>query len=150
MIRLLIYLSSNYRLDNLQASFLLSRLPLVGAKIDIKRQLADVYLEYLVARISVLINNPKKSNYYCLQTLMPSSFRESVIDRCSYYGIEARIRHDFLLPDFPIFKHQSSYIGDFPVARSLLQNILCLPLHEHMTTEDVYYVCDVVNKTITN
>lgn len=135
-------LSNNCRLDSLQASFLSVRLDYVREKIERRSQLVDQYKRLLPWQIKVLeADLGCKENHYVLQTFSKS--RDQLLEYLNSNGIEARIRHNFLIYDHPIF---GEYSPDDLVERKFLDEILCLPLHENLSFEDVNFICSKVNE----
>lgn len=135
-------LSNNCRLDSLQASFLSIRLDYVKQKIERRSQLVAHYKRLLPFQVKVLeADMGYRENHYVLQTFAKN--RDQLREFLNANKIEARIRHNFLIYDHPIFREFDP--GQL-VERKFLDEILCLPLHEHLSLNDVEFICSKVNE----
>lgn len=135
-------LSHNCRLDSIQASFLNIRMRYIESKIRRRMELFELYEESLPNFVKLV--RPRSgclSNYYVMQGLFPE--RDSLKQYLEEMRVETKIRHPFLLQDHPVIRECSK--GDTPVARSMLDKILCLPMHDHLTDDEVYYVSELIN-----
>jgi aminotransferase EvaB len=133
-------LSHNCRLDSLQASILSIRLARFGHKMSFRQKIFEHYQSQLPQQISLVApRNGTQQSYYVLQALAPD--REKFMSYLSHWGIETRVRHPFLISDHPIFA-DSRCDFDVESARKTLGQIVCLPFHDNLSSEDVTYVCD--------
>ena len=131
-------LSYNCRIDALQAKLLLVRMKYHEKKQNQRREIAKVYLMYcnmLGNYVQPVCQDVYKSNHYNYQILAKD--RDQLITYMASHAIETRVRHIPLITDHPIFLKYSSSL---PVASSLIDNILCLPMHHNMSIDDAHYV----------
>ena len=131
-------LSHNCRLDALQASLLMVRLKYLNAKIARRREIFSMYQDAFSGLLRSVTLSGFSSNHYCYQTI--SDCRDDLKKWLEDRGVEVRIRHDFLIPDHPVFHGVDSRI---PLARSLVSKTLCLPMHENLSDEQIAHVVSV-------
>lgn len=139
----------NSRLDGLQAAILDVKLKYLDKWNERRRAIASMYdtcLEDIVITPSVL---PEVKHVYHLYVIRIRS-RERVKEILAEKGIATGIHYPVPLP----FQKAYSYLGhkpaDFPVAYSIKDEILSLPIYGDMTDKQVEYVIaslkDIVNK----
>ncbi len=141
-----IYKGNNSRLDELQAAFLRTKLPLLEKMNEERRRIAELYLEG--------IKNPLVDLPYVIEDAVPV---------WHIFGIRCKRRNELetYLNDagigtnkhYPIPMHlQECYKdlgykeGDFPIAEEISKTELSLPMYYGMTDEEVNYVIDKVNE----
>jgi len=141
---------TNSRLDGLQAAILDVKLKHLDKWIERRRTIAKMYdtdLKDIVITPSVL---PDVKHVYHLYVIRTKN-RDRVKELLAGKGIATGIHYPIPLP----FLNAYSYLGhkpaDFPVACSMKDEILSLPIHGDMTDEQVEYVMaslkDIVKKT---
>ena len=59
-------------------------------------------------------------------------------------GIETKLKHPVLLPDQPPYRHLPR--PALPMAERLVDRILCLPIHEKLTDDDVRLVARTIRE----
>lgn len=141
-----IYKGSNTRLDELQAAFLLAKLPLLNKMNDERRRIANRYLNEIV--------NPN--------IILPKVI-DGVVPVWHIFGIRCKRREELekFLGDagigtnkhYPIPIHlQECYKdlgfekGDFPIAEEISETELSIPMYYGMSDEEIQYVIDKVNE----
>jgi len=127
--------SSNCRLDALQASILRVRLKYFATKLNRRMQICKLYNESLADVLQPITDDIDRSNHYCYQSLCDQ--RDDLLKYLVKQGIEARVRHDFLIPEHPAF---SGFEGYFPNAKRLVGKTLCLPMHHNLSDSDIQYI----------
>lgn len=133
-----IEVSLNGRLDTLQAAILLQRIDRVEEIIRKRREIAGWYDE----RLAGLVGIPKQEAgeedvYYTYQ--IRANRRDELKTFLEARGVETKIQHPYLMADQPAYRHLVNN-NDFPNARRLIKQILCIPVHEKLTRDDVEYV----------
>lgn len=141
-----VYQGNNSRLDELQAAFLVAKLPLLEKVNDNRRSIANKYLAG--------INNPK-----VILPFVP----DYAVPVWHIFGIRCKRRTELenFLNDagigtnkhYPIPMHlQDCYKdlgfkeGDFPIAEEISSSELSIPMYYGMTDDEVQYVIDKVNE----
>lgn len=126
--------SSNSRIDTIQAAMLLVSLNGLEDKIAKRRRIAFRYSENLKDFVTCPSDDENSYHTYYTYTIICKS-RDELKSFLHSKGIECKIRHPILMPHHRAYK--SSHTASFPVAEKLVKEILCLPNHENMTTDEV-------------
>jgi dTDP-4-amino-4,6-dideoxygalactose transaminase len=82
----------------------------------------------------------EKHVYYVYTIQTPE--RDALLAHLEAAGIEARVRDPYLMPEQPAY--HAGARGEFPNASRLVRQLLCLPIHEKLTAEDVEYTIGAV------
>jgi len=140
---------TNSRLDGLQAAILDVKLKYLDKWIGRRRTIAKIYdaaLKDIVAIPSVL---PEVKHVYHLYVIRIKN-RDRVKELLAEKGIATGIHYPMPLPFLEAYNYLGHKPADFPVAYSIKDEILSLPIHGDMTDEQVEYVVaslkDIVNK----
>jgi dTDP-4-amino-4,6-dideoxygalactose transaminase len=134
-------LSHNTRLDTLQAAILLKRMDRYPAIVARRREIAARYDRALA---KVVHTPPRLRGYrdvfytYTIRTARRDDLRNYLMTR----GIETSVQHPIIINDQPAF--QGKVRGYSPRAAKLVNEIICLPAHEKLTSEDQTYVIEAV------
>lgn len=141
--------ATNSRLDGLQAAILDVKLKHLDKWIERRRTIAKMYdaaLKDIVITPSVM---PDVKHVYHLYVIRTKN-REKVKELLAEKGIATGIHYPIPLPFLKAYSYLGHKPADFPVAYSMKDEILSLPIHGDMTDEQVEYVIanlkDIVNK----
>jgi len=139
----------NSRLDGLQAAILDVKLKYLNKWTERRRTIAKMYdtgLKNIVITPHVM---PDLKHAYHLYVIRIKN-REKVKELLAEKGIETGIHYPIPLPFLKAYSYLRHKPADFPVAYSMKDEILSLPIHGDMTDEQVEYVIasikDIVNK----
>ena len=140
-----IYKGNNSRLDELQAAFLSTKLPILDKMNEDRRRIAEMY--------SSGIHNPKITLPYVSPDCVPVWHIYAV--RCSERdALETFLKEKGIGTNmhYPIPIHmQACYTdlhipsGSLPVAEEISRTELSLPMYYGMTEEEIQYVIDALN-----
>jgi dTDP-4-amino-4,6-dideoxygalactose transaminase len=129
--------SFNARMDTLQAAILLQRLDHVAEIIERRREIAAWYGERLSGVVELPRERTGERDVYYTYTIRAERrdrLRAFLMER----GVETQVQHRTLT------LHQAPYrrfaAGTYPVARRLVERILCIPANEKVTRDQVDYV----------
>jgi dTDP-4-amino-4,6-dideoxygalactose transaminase len=126
-------LSHNCRIDTLQAAVLLARLERYPAILARRRANAERYDRTLAG---VVTPPPRLAGYddvfYTYPVRTPQ--RDALRDHLAGLGIETRVQHPLSMVDQPAFQGKTR--GTAPRAARLVDEILCLPIHEKLTADE--------------
>lgn len=141
-----IYKGNNSRLDELQAAFLMAKLPLLEKINTERRRIADAYLNGM--------KNPEIILPYVIPDAVPVWHIFGI--RCNRRdALEAYLNEKGIGTNkhYPIPMHlQECYRdlgfrkGDFPIAEEISETELSLPMYYGMTDEEIQFVIDAVNQ----
>lgn len=138
---LCVEISSNHRIDTIQAAILLYRLKKVDNLIKKRRQIALWYDDRLKSIVTIPSENQDEYNVYYLYTIFAKN-RDQLKDYLTSKNIDTRTYYSKLMPNQPV------YINDhktkIPNAELLSQKLLCLPMDEKLTKQDIDYICDQI------
>lgn len=140
-----IYKGNNSRLDELQAAFLLAKLPHLDRMNAERRRIAALYMEG--------IHHP--------QVILPTVI-DNVVPVWHIFGVRCNRRAELEAhlnergistnKHYPIPMHlQECYadlgyqVGDFPLAEEVSATELSLPMYYGMTDDEIQYVIDTIN-----
>lgn len=132
--------SLNGRLDTIQAAILLHRFKKVDAIIKKRREIGDLYNQYLSPFVKVPNEKSNERDIYFtyqIQTPRRNELKLYLEER----GIEVKIQHPLLMCQQSIYEKNPHHADR---AKTLVQNILCLPMHEKLSGEQQEYVIDSI------
>lgn len=140
---------TNSRLDGLQAAILDVKLKYLDKWTERRRAIAKMYdasLKDIVITPSVMPDVKHVYHLYVIRTKNRYRVKELLAEK----GIATGIHYPIPLPFLKAYSYLAHKSADFPVAYSIKDEILSLPIHGDMTDEQVEYVIaslkDIVNK----
>lgn len=132
----------NYRLSEMQAAVGLAQLGKLDRFIATRRALAEAY-DTLLAGLPVSVPRslaPSAHVYQSYVILLPepaAARRKELIARLRAAGVETTIG-TYHMPLLTYYRGTYGYKpGDFPVSESVAARALALPIHSHLTADDV-------------
>jgi dTDP-3-amino-3,4,6-trideoxy-alpha-D-glucose transaminase len=137
----------NSRLDELQAAILRSALlPRLDAWLDRRRELAQRYADGLKgSALRVISPTGGRSAHHLLAVEVVDGDAGQIARALAEAGIMVGRHYPFLCPEAPACEGIGVRIGDFPVARRLVENELTLPLHPQLDDGSADYVIEACN-----
>ena len=138
----------NSRLDTIQAIVANQLLNVLDTITNTRIKNAKIYDDSLSALADYITLPPRKNNVkqvyhtYVIQAKQ----RDKLLAYLAHNGIEAKIHYPI-----PIHLQQASrYLGykegDFPVCEAQAKSIITLPIHQHLTDDELTYVIDNIRK----
>jgi dTDP-4-amino-4,6-dideoxygalactose transaminase len=145
-------LARNSRLDSLQAAALSAQLPYLDEWNDSRRRHAAHYAERLATvRDGEFVVAPDPSGadhvHHLYVTRVPGGRRDELLARLRAAGIGAGIHYPVPIHLTPAFAFLNQPAGSFPGAEQLASEILSLPMFPLLTSDEVDYVCDVIEES---
>lgn len=134
----------NSRPDELQAALLRVKLKHLDRWNRQRRHLAQLYRERLQTSSSLILPFPPvepEAHVYHLFVIQHPE-RERLRKYLAERGIETMIHYPYLLHQQPLF-HRPEQIS-LPVAESVAERILSLPLYPQLSVEELSAVCDAI------
>lgn len=140
-----IYKGNNSRLDELQAAFLLAKLPHLERINDERRRIASMYMERIQNKKIILPYVPKYAapvwHVFAIRckerAFLENYLHEKNIGTNKHYPTPIHMQEcyrDFRFPK-----------GAFPIAEEISATELSIPMYYGMTEEEVQYVIDAIN-----
>ena len=149
---------TNSRLDTLQAAILRVKLPFVTEWNLARNQAAHYYdtaLKSLQSHdISVLKNQTDCGHVYHLYVIrlgqLLASQRENIQQKLNEQGIQTGIHYPIPCHLQPAYRYLGYQQGDFPVAESLCEQILSLPMYPGLEKNQIEFVSEQLLKIVTD
>jgi dTDP-4-amino-4,6-dideoxygalactose transaminase len=132
------------RMDELQAAILRVKLPHLTAWIARRQAIAARYRELLAETPLVLpYVAPNHTHAYYLYTVLVPR-RDELRNYLTERGIGTQIIYPILVPDQFAYRDQPIRCGPIPVARSLVDKLLCLPMFPELRDDEIDRVAATV------
>jgi dTDP-4-amino-4,6-dideoxygalactose transaminase len=131
------------RLHNLQAGFLMKKLPYLAGWNEARRAAAARYDELLSGQKvvkPVAIRDDVEPVYHLYVVQTPA--RDAVRQRLADAGVQSGVHYPVPLHLTPAYAGLGYGPGDFPVAEALAPRILSLPMYPQITAEQQEYVVE--------
>jgi dTDP-4-amino-4,6-dideoxygalactose transaminase len=137
----------NSRLDTLQAIVGKHYIKKINHITDMRIKNANSYDEALQNISQIFIPNRQKSNkqvfhLYCIQAKDRQGLQKHLIAS----GVDAKIHYPTPMHLQPAAKEFGYVLGDFPKAEKVCNEVLSLPVHEFISTEQIQYTVDKIEE----
>jgi len=129
----------NARMDALKAATLDIKLTRLSAWNEQRRQVASWYQEALSGSGLPLPVEPENTRhvYHLYVVRVPADRRESIQNHLDEFGISTGLHYPIPLHLQPGFSYLKQGPGSFPEAERAANEVLSLPMHPHLTREQV-------------
>lgn len=134
------FVSSNARLDTLQAALLLPRLARLEDVIARRRAIAAFYSAELGDVVQVPAESAGARDVYYTYTIQTDR-RDELGAHLAGAGVESRVQHPLLMPEQPMYGEPA---GRYPVAARAAGRVLCIPANETLDDAQVELVASAV------
>lgn len=139
-------IGTNSRLDTIQAAILLEKLAVFPKEIELRNQFANHYTESLEGLSQLKI--PKVAldftSSWAQYTLVVNDGRDQLAKKLASAGVPSAIYYDVGMHNQPVFGGLNKDEREFPVASSWEGNVISLPMHPYMQTDDLKKVVDAI------
>ncbi len=137
----------NSRLDGMQAAILSAKLPHLAEWTNKRIENAALYNKYLsgIEGICLPMQRPDTKHTWHLYVIR-SRQRDKLASWLAECEIETAVHYPTALPNLPAYKYLGYTPADFPVASSLQNEILSLPMFPELTEEMISHVADSIKK----
>lgn len=137
-------LGINSKLDAIQATVLLSKLPKLDAWNAQRRATAQRYRESLKdVGVGFQREDPGEEHVYHLFQIR-TAHRDELMEHLQSRGVDAVVRYPTPIHLQPPFAHYGWRTGDFPCSERLGRELLCLPMRPGMSEAQEQYVVESV------
>ena len=142
----------NSRLDTIQATVANHVLQSLGAITETRRKNARIYDEELKGLKDFVTLPPRKTHVlevfhaYVVQVKK----RDELMAYLADHGVEAKIHYPIPIHLQKPFRTLGFKKGDFPECEKQCESILTLPIHQHLTEDQLHYVTGVFKKFYKN
>ena len=134
-------LGMNGRLDTIQAAVLLAKIPYFEAEIEARQRVAEYYRKRLAGHVRLPVIAAGNVSVHAQFTIRVQQ-RDAVQKQLTELGIPTAIHYPAPLHRQPIFANLGYQDDDFPEAAQAAQEVLSLPMHPFLTTEEQDKVVD--------
>jgi dTDP-4-amino-4,6-dideoxygalactose transaminase len=132
------------RMDELQAAILRVKLPYLRGWIERRQSIAERYYDLLAGSPLILpYVAPNRTHAYYLFTVLAPK-RDGLHKSLKERGIGTQIIYPKLVPDQSAYEDQLIRCGAIPIARSLVDKILCLPMFPELRDDEVDRVATAI------
>lgn len=132
---------SKHTIDALHAAFLRSQMRTLSDVIETRRRIAHRYQEQLHQYVTTPdLGDGSDHTFYDYTVL--ADRRDSLLQFLRSSGIECKVRHPILIADQPVCTDARS--GSLRRARDFTARMLCLPMHNNLTFDEVDMVCEAI------
>ncbi|MDY6994209.1 MAG: DegT/DnrJ/EryC1/StrS family aminotransferase, partial [Pseudomonadota bacterium] len=140
-------LGLNSRLDTLQASLLLAKLPIFDQEIEKRNQIGQHYTQLLRDKVQTPVIAAHNTSVYAQYTIEVDN-RDNVSTQLHQRGIPTAVHYPLPVHLQPALAHLRYEAGQFPVAERAAQRVLNLPLYPYMHLEAVEQVAEELVKVL--
>jgi dTDP-4-amino-4,6-dideoxygalactose transaminase len=138
----------NSRLDSVQAA--VGNILIKDTKWITERRIEaarfyDESLKDLSPQVTLPMRSKNERNVYHLYMMLVDE-RDALLKHLNDSGIEAKVHYPIPLHLQPASKHLGYKLGDFPVAEAQAKRLITLPVHQHLTGEELNYVVTEIRK----
>jgi len=132
------------RMDEVHAAILDVKLPYLRGWLARRQEIAAYYNELLAATPVVTpYLAPERTHSYYLYTILAPR-RDELREYLTQQGIGSQVIYPLLVPDQGAYRDQALRCGPIPVARSLLGQILSLPMFPELRDDEIERVASAV------
>jgi dTDP-4-amino-4,6-dideoxygalactose transaminase len=137
----------NSRLDGLQASILSAKLTHLPEWTDLRIRAAAKYNQWLsgITGIQLPVQRPETKHTWHLYVIRTKQ-RDQLAKWLAEREIETSVHYPVALPNMPAYQYLGYKPQDFPVASSLQDSILSLPIYPEITEDQIRWVSDAVRE----
>jgi dTDP-4-amino-4,6-dideoxygalactose transaminase len=136
------------RMDEIQAAILRVKLRYLHDWIARRQEIAARYRELLAdledTSLVLPYAAPDRTHAYYLYTVLATQ-RDELRAYLTEHKIGTQIIYPVLVPDQHAYRDQNFRCGPIPVARRLVEQILCLPVFPELRDEEIERVCAAIS-----
>jgi dTDP-4-amino-4,6-dideoxygalactose transaminase len=138
------HIGYNSRFDEILAAFQIHRLPTLGQRLRRRAEIADVYTGRFAGLHGVQPPPPGRNGrcYYVYSLLVER--RDALQDHLAARGIGSHAYYPRPLPAQPAFRSVAPPDGRWPHAERACAQSLAIPIHPHLTDDEVDRIADAV------
>ncbi|MET8685376.1 DegT/DnrJ/EryC1/StrS family aminotransferase [Streptomyces sp. NPDC004732] len=145
---------TNSKMDDIQASVLLGKLPRLDAAIDRRTELAAVYTELLsdmpgVTRLPTVVDRGVTADPVFYVYVIEVERRDALVEHLTREGVGTEVFYPIPLHLQPCFAELGHQRGDFPNAEAACERTVALPFHPDLALDDMHRVCEAIRRFYT-
>ncbi|MFI1680499.1 DegT/DnrJ/EryC1/StrS family aminotransferase [Streptomyces sp. NPDC020607] len=145
---------TNSKMDDIQASVLLGKLPRLDAAIARRTELASVLTELLrgipgVLRLPTVVDRGVSADPVFYVYVIEVERRDALVEHLTRDGIGTEVFYPIPLHLQPCFAELGHRKGDFPHAEAACERTVALPFHPDLALDDVHRVSESIRRFYT-
>jgi len=137
----------NGRIDTLQAAILLAKLETFEEEVAARTRVAAIYGELLSDFIDVPYIRPHNSSVYAQYTVQVED-RKAFQEALKQDGIPTAVHYPIPLHLQPAFLAEGVGRGSFPVAESVAERVVSLPMHPYLDKQSQQRVAESIERAV--
>lgn len=140
----------NSRLDSLQAAILNAKLPRLDEYNRMRKQAAEYYDMQLggIEGVTTPAKGDHSDHVYHQYTLRIKKDRDGLQKFLAEKGIPSMIYYPVPLHLSSAYMAYGYSVGDFPVSEKAAAEVLSLPMHTELTSDQLDYICESIKEFI--
>ncbi|MGV8135445.1 MAG: DegT/DnrJ/EryC1/StrS family aminotransferase [Mangrovibacterium sp.] len=138
----------NSRLDEVQASILLTKLPHIDEYVNRRREIAKMYQEQLKDTSLVLPYEADYGKHVFYVYVVRHPKRDEIIAKLKKNNISVNISYPWPIHIMTGYAYLGYKEGDFPETEVAAKEIFSLPMYPTLTDMEIRYVCDVLKEIL--
>jgi len=140
----------NSRLDSLQAAVLLAKLPKLDSYNQSRIEAANRYDQLFAGlnELTVPFRDPRSKHVFHQYTLKAGSHRDKIQNHFAEAGIPFGVYYPVPLHLQKAYSHYGYREGDMPVSEAMSAEVISLPMHTTLTSEQQETIADAVKKAL--
>lgn len=143
------YLGMNGRFDTLQAAIILGKWDGFPEEVTLRQRIGARYSDLLSGIVSTPEIAPGNTHVYAQYTIrVDACVREQVVNALETYGIPTGIYYPKCIHEQPIFSSLGYKPDDFPNSLKASREVLSLPMHPFLSTENQDMVVRVLTDVL--
>lgn len=145
-----VFVGGNAKMNEFQAAMGLCNLKYVDEFIAGRKQVFDTYIMQLsdvdgINLPQIPVGTQHNYSYFPVIFENYKSSRDEVFEKLKANDIIARKYFYPLTSDFECYQTESSSSTNLPIAKSIANNVLTLPLYPDLTPEEIHNICSEIN-----
>jgi dTDP-4-amino-4,6-dideoxygalactose transaminase len=134
----------NVMISSIQAAALNVKMPYLTTWLARRREIAARYDEACDALGITRLHPPAHTNPSWRTYVIRLPQRDEMLNCLQQRGIEAGTHFTPVLHMRPLYRYLGYKQGDFPVAEKVTSDLVCLPIHPHLSDVEVTYIIDAL------
>ena len=136
------YTSLNFKIDTVQAGFILKNLENLKNKIFLRNKNANIYKKKLNKKLALPSFSKNEIHTFYSYTIVANK-RDRLKKYLFAKGIETKIQHPILIPKQKAYKKY--FKNNILNAEKLVKKILCIPINENLRMKELNYIINKIN-----
>jgi dTDP-4-amino-4,6-dideoxygalactose transaminase len=136
----------NSRLDGIQASILLAKLPYIQEWTKKRINNAKLYYEYLKTNNDIVLPSIKENTKHSFHLFVIRTDKRNELSKyLNENGIETAVHYPVALVNMPAYAYLGIQLSDYPNSMEYQHKILSLPMYPELTEEQIFYISEKIN-----